>query len=282
MVGSDVNIAELKRTAARLRANIVRMIAVAGSGHNGGSLSAIDVITYLYFRELRIDPARPRWPDRDRFVLSKGHCCPALYAALSARGFFAEEVLWTLRDIGSVLQGHPDMSKTPGLDMSTGSLGQGISAAVGMALAGKLDGRDYRVYCMVGDGELQEGQVWEAAMAAAHHGLDNLLVVVDNNQMETDGPTRSIINVEPIAQRWEGFGWHSADVDGHDFADIHQAVQMCRAVRGRPSVIVARTVKGKGVSFMEGNNDWHAGPTNPEQTRQALEELDAALAAVRV
>ena len=222
MVANDLDIAELKRTAARLRANIVRMIALAGSGHNGGSLSAIDVITYLYFHELRIDPARPRWPDRDRFVLSKGHCCPALYAALSARGFFAEELLWTLRDIGSVLQGHPDMTKTPGLDMTTGSLGQGISAAVGMALAGKLDGRDYRVYCMVGDGELQEGQVWEAAMAAAHHGLDNLLVVVDNNQMETDGPTRSIINVEPIARRWQGFGWHTVDIDGHDFRQIHE------------------------------------------------------------
>jgi transketolase len=279
-VTCDPHLADLKRTALRLRANIVRMIALAGSGHNGGSLSAIDVITYLYFHELRIDPAQPRWPDRDRFVLSKGHCCPALYAALSARGFFPEELLWTLRDIGSVLQGHPDMTKTPGLDMTTGSLGQGVSASVGMALAGKLDGRDYRVYCMVGDGELQEGQVWEAAMAAAHHGLDNLLVIVDNNHMETDGLTRSIINVEPIARRWEAFGWHTVDIDGHDFLQIHHAFQACRTAHGRPSVIVAQTVKGKGVSFMEGNNDWHAGPTNPEQTRQALEELNTALAAV--
>jgi len=280
MVANDLNVAELKRTAMRLRANIVKMIATAGSGHNGGSLSAIDLITYLYFHGLRIDPARPCWPDRDRFVLSKGHCCPALYAALSARGFFAEELLWTLRDIGSVLQGHPDMTKTPGLDMTTGSLGQGISASVGMALAGKLDGRDYRVYCMVGDGELQEGQVWEAAMAAAHHGLDNLLVIVDNNQMETDGPTRSINNVEPIAPRWDAFGWHTAEIDGHDFAQIHDAFQACRTESGRPSVIVAQTVKGKGVSFMEGKNEWHSGPTNPQQTAQALEELAAASAAV--
>lgn len=264
----------------RLRANIVRMIALAGSGHNGGSLSAVDVITYLYFHELRIDPARPRWPDRDRFVLSKGHCCPALYAALSARGFFPEELLWTLRDIGSVLQGHPDMTKTPGLDMTTGSLGQGISASVGMALAGKLDGRDYRVYCMVGDGELQEGQVWEAAMAAAHHGLDNLLVIVDNNRLETDGPTRSIINVEPISRRWEAFGWQSVEIDGHDFGQIDKGFQACLAVRGRPSVIVAQTVKGKGISFMEGDNEWHSGPTNPQQTAQALQELAAASAAV--
>ena len=182
-----LDVQRLRATAARLRTNIVKMIAVAGSGHNGGALSAADVITYLYFHQMRIDPADPRWPDRDRFVMSKGHCCPALYAALAERGYFSEDVLWTLRDIGSPLQGHPDMTKTPGIDMTTGSLGQGISSAVGIALGGKLDRKDYRVYCMIGDGELQEGQVWEAAMAAAHYRLDNLTVIVDNNKLETDG-----------------------------------------------------------------------------------------------
>jgi transketolase len=267
------NFAKLRATAARLRADIIRMIARAGSGHNGGSLSAIDPITYLYFHQMRIDPAEPRWPERDRFVLSKGHCCPALYAALAERGYFAKEVLWTLRDIGSRLQGHPDMTKTPGVDMTTGSLGQGISAAVGIALGGKLDRKDYRVYCMIGDGELQEGQVWEAAMAAAHHKLDNLTLIIDNNRLETDGPTKGIMNVEPIAPRWQAFGWDACEVDGHDFRQIHEAMQNCLLAQGRPSVIVANTIKGKGVSFMENNPDWHAGPTNAEQTAQALREI---------
>jgi transketolase len=268
---------KLQIIARKLRANVVRMIALAGSGHNGGSLSAIDMITYLYFYQMRVDPSNPRWPDRDRFVLSKGHCCPALYAALAERGYFPEETLWTLRDVESKLQGHPDMNKTPGVDMTTGSLGQGISSAVGIALGGKLDGKSYKVYCMVGDGELQEGLVWEAAMAAAHHRLDNLMVIVDNNKLETDGPTKSIVNVEPIAPRFEAFGFQSWEIDGHDFRQIHQAVQAAANCRGKPSVIVAETVKGKGVSFMEGNPQWHAGATSPEETERALRELQHEL-----
>jgi transketolase len=273
-----LDIARLEGIARKLRANIVRMIAAAGSGHAGGSLSATDVITYLYFCRMRIDPGNPRWPDRDRFILSKGHCCPALYAALAERGFFAEDILWTLREVGSTLQGHPDMNKTPGVDMTTGSLGQGISSAVGIALGGKLDGRSYRVYCMIGDGELQEGQVWEAAMAAAHHKLDNLVLFVDNNKLETDGPTKSIISVEPVAPRFQAFGWNAWDIDGHDFRQIHEAVERAADSRDRPSVIVADTVKGKGVSFMEGNHKWHSGPTSPGQTEQALRELEGDLA----
>lgn len=264
----------LTRFAGKLRGNIVKMVAAAGSGHNGGALSAIDIIVYLYFHQMRIDPARPDWPDRDRFVMSKGHCCPALYAALAERGYFSEDVLWTLRDVGSALQGHPDMRKTPGVDMTTGSLGQGFSSAVGIALGGKLDGRDYRVYAMIGDGELQEGQVWEAAMAAAHHRLERLVVIVDNNKLETDGPTASIVNVEPIAPRWEAFGWNAYDIDGHDFTQIHEAFGRCATPNGKPSVIVADTIKGKGVSFMEGRHEWHSGPTNAEQTQQALEEIE--------
>jgi transketolase len=263
----------LQKKAQAARANIVRMIARAGSGHNGGSMSAIDIITYLYFHRMRIDPADPLWVDRDRFVLSKGHCCPALYATLSARGFFPEQTLWTLRDIDSPLQGHPDMNKTPGVDMSTGSLGQGISAAAGIAAGGKLDSKDYTVYCMVGDGELQEGQVWEAAMAAAHYRLDNLVVFVDNNGLETDGRTRDIMNVQPIAAKFSAFGWNVHEIDGHCFVAIDSAVEKCLDRNGRPSVIVAETIKGKGVSFMEGNPDWHAGPTSPEQTESALREI---------
>ena len=271
----NLDVQQLETIAAKLRRNIVRMVAIAGSGHNGGSLSAIDLITYLYFHEMRVDPANPRWPDRDRFVLSKGHCAPSLYVALAERGYFREEVLWTLRDIESKLQGHPDMTKTPGVDMTTGSLGQGISSAVGIALAGKLDRRDYRVFVMVGDGELQEGQLWEAAMSAAHYRLDNLVVLVDDNKLETDGPTASIVGVHPIAEKWAAFGWKVHAVDGHDFTQIHRAVQQAAPGDGRPTVIVADTVKGKGVSFMEDVADWHSGPTTPEQTEQALRELGA-------
>ena len=263
----------LEEKARAARANIVRMIARAGSGHNGGSLSAIDILTYLYFYRMRIDPAHPQWEDRDRFVLSKGHCCPALYATLAARGYYPEEKLWTLRDIESSLQGHPDMKKTPGVDMSTGSLGQGISAAAGIAAGGKLDGKEYAVYCMVGDGELQEGQVWEAAMSAAHYRLDNLIVFVDNNKLETDGPTSKIMNVLPIAAKFQAFGWNTHEIDGHRFEQIDTAVIKCLARNGRPSAIVANTIKGKGVSFMEGNAEWHAGPTSPLQTETALHEI---------
>lgn len=263
----------LEKIARKLRSYIIQMVALAGSGHNGGSLSAIDIITYLYFHRMKVDPANPAWPDRDRFVLSKGHCCPALYAALAERGFFPVDVLWTLRDIGSVLQGHPDMRKTPGVDMTSGSLGQGFSSSVGMALAGKLDRRDYVTYCMLGDGELQEGQVWEAAMTAAQQKLDNLIAFVDDNGLQTDGPTSEIVNVEPVVPRFQSFGWEATEINGHDFGAIHRAVEANVGRRGKPHVIVAHTVKGKGVSFMEGNYEWHSGPTSAEQTAAALSEL---------
>ncbi len=275
MAGPPPDYTALSSRANRLRCDVVEMIARAGSGHNGGSLSAADMIAYLYFHQMRIDPTRPDWPDRDRFVLSKGHCCPILYAALAERGFFPRETLWTLREIGSPLQGHPDMTKTVGVDMTTGSLGQGLSAAVGMAIGGRLDRRDFQVYCMVGDGEIQEGQVWEAAMAAAHHDLANLTVMVDNNKMETDGETRSIINVEPIEDRWRGFGWAVRRLDGHDMRQIHEGIQQLLGVDDRPGVLVADTIKGKGVSFMEGQAKWHSGPTDEKETRQALRELRA-------
>lgn len=267
----------LRKQANLLRHDVVKMIAQAGSGHNGGSLSAADMIAYLYFYQMRVDPKRPDWPERDRFVLSKGHCSPILYAALAGRGFFPRETLWTLREIGGALQGHPDMTKTVGVDMTTGSLGQGISAAVGMAIGGRLDRLDYLVYCMVGDGEIQEGQVWEAAMAAAHHRLANLIVLVDNNKMETDGETRSIINVEPIEDRWRAFGWVTERVDGHDIEQIHEGIQRLLGVNDRPGVLVADTIKGKNVSFMEGQAEWHSGPTNQEQTELALRELEGLI-----
>jgi transketolase len=270
----DLDIESPKATARQVRTLVVKMVANAGSGHIGGSLSAADIIAYLYFHRMRIDPEKPDWPDRDRFVLSKGHCCPALYAALALRGYFPEDVLWTLRDVESKLQGHPDMTKTPGVDMTTGSLGHGIAAAVGMALAGKLDTKDYRVYVMVGDGELQEGMVWEAAQAAAHYRLDNLIVFVDNNGFCTDGATGDIMNVEPVEAKWKAFGWNACRIDGHDFAQIDGAVERwVTAPGGRPSAIVADTVKGKGVSFMEHNCDWHSGAPTPKQTEEALREL---------
>ncbi len=269
-----VDLREMQRISTKLRVNIVKMIANAGSGHNGGSLSAIDMITYLYFHQMRVRPEDPQWADRDRFVLSKGHCCPALYAALAERGFFAEEVLWTLRDIESKLQGHPDMRKTPGVDMTTGSLGQGISSSVGIALGGKLDGKEYNTFTMVSDGELQEGQVWEAAMAAGYHKLERLIVLVDNNKLQTDGFTANIMKVEPIEPKFEAFGWSAQSIDGHDYQQIHEAVLEAVIPNGKPRVIVADTIKGKGVSFMENQIDSHSGATQPEKTEQALNELE--------
>jgi transketolase len=264
---------ELRSTARRLRVQILRMIANAGSGHPGGSLSAIDIITYLYFHRLNVRPAEPDWPERDRFVLSKGHCSPALYAALAARGYFPEEVLWTLRDIGSPLQGHPDMRKTPGVDITTGSLGQGFSCAAGMALGGKLAGRDFQVFAMLGDGEVQEGVVWEAAMAAAHYRLDNLIAIIDNNGCQTDGFTRDILNVEPLEDKWSGFGWHVSRIDGHEFSQIHSAVEEALHRGGKPHVIVADTVKGKGVRDMENNPAWHGTPPTQQQAEAYAAEI---------
>jgi transketolase len=271
---ADLNIEALRVTASRLRRNIIRMITVAGSGHPGGSLSAIDVITYLYFHRMRLDPQDPRWEERDRFILSKGHCAPALYVALAGRGYFPESELWTLRDIGSILQGHPDMRKTPGVDMTTGSLGQGLSCALGMALAGKLDRKDYRVYVMLGDGEVQSGQVWEAAMAAAHYHLDNLVTIVDDNRLQCDGMTEAVMNIRPLAEKWRAFGWRVQSIDGHDFREIHGAFEQCLPLTGKPMVILSNTVKGKGVSFMEGVVGWHAGAPSTEMAEAALAQLE--------
>ncbi|OPZ73166.1 MAG: Transketolase 1 [Firmicutes bacterium ADurb.Bin456] len=266
-------IKELENKARVLRRHIIQMISRAGSGHPGGSLSAADIIAALYFHELRLDPAWPEWPDRDRFVLSKGHAAPVLYAALAERGFFPVEELKELRRLGSRLQGHPDMSKVPGVEMSTGSLGQGLSAANGMALAARLDGRGYRVYVLLGDGEIQEGQVWEAAMAAAHYKLDNVTAFLDHNGYQIDGPVREIMSPEPVADKWRAFGWHVIEIDGHRMDQILGALTEARATRGCPTMIVAETVKGRGVSFMEGQVDWHGVAPKPAERDRALAEL---------
>lgn len=264
---------KLEEKAKLIREDIVRMIGAAGSGHPGGSLSGADIVTALYFHVMRLDPARPHWPDRDRFVLSKGHAAPLLYAALAERGFFPKEELWTLRKLGSRLQGHPDCRKVPGVEMSTGSLGQGLAVANGMALAGKLDGRDYRVYVLLGDGEIQEGMVWEAAMAAAHYKLDNLIAFIDYNGFQIDGAITEVMNPEPIADKWKAFGWHVLSIDGHDMGQILEAVAEGQKVAGKPVMIVAKTVKGKGVSFMENQVGWHGVAPKPEEVERALAEL---------
>ncbi len=264
---------ELRRTSRDLRCKIIQMIIEAGSGHPGGSLSAADIVTYLYFRAMRIDPSRPLWEDRDRFVLSKGHCAPAVYAALAARGYFPEETLWTLRDIGSKLQGHPDMRKTPGIDMTTGSLGQGFAAAAGIALGGKHQKKSFRVFAMLGDGELQEGVVWETAMAAAHYRLDNLVAIIDNNKLQTDGFTAEIMNVEPVEEKFRAFGWSVQRIDGHDFDQIHAAFQHTQTLEGRPHVIIADTVKGKGVASMEGSLSAHSLPATRKEAQHYIDEL---------
>jgi transketolase len=264
---------ELENKARILRKHIIKMTCAAGSGHPGGSLSAADIVAALYFHELRLDPSRPDWPDRDRFVLSKGHAAPVLYAALAERGFFPVEELLNLRKLGSRLQGHPDMRKVPGVEMSTGSLGQGLSAANGMALAARLDRRDYRVYVLLGDGEIQEGQIWEASMAAAHYKLDNVTAFLDHNGYQIDGPVREVMSPEPVAAKWRAFGWHVIEIDGHNLSEILSALAEAKTVRGRPTMIVAETVKGRGVSFMEGQVDWHGVAPKPAERDRALVEL---------
>jgi len=253
------------------------MIHAARSGHPGGSLSAADVVTALYFHFMRVDPDRPRWEDRDRFVLSKGHACPVWYACLARRGFFPVERLLTLRQIDSLLQGHPDMLKTPGVDMTTGSLGQGLSAALGMALGLRLDRKTARVYAVLGDGELDEGQVWEAALSAAKYRLDNLLAIIDYNNLQLDGPCDQIMPVEPLAAKWDAFNWQVFEMDGHDMAQIVTTIETALEGRGRPTVIIAHTIKGKGVSFMENDCDWHGRAPDDEQYAQAIRELETAL-----
>ncbi|WP_103895599.1 transketolase [Caloramator fervidus] len=267
------DIQKLKEIALTLRKDIIKMLTESGSGHPGGSLSAVEILTALYFSEMRIDPNNPRWEDRDRFVLCKGHAAPVLYAALAERGFFDKKHLSTLRKLGSILQGHPNMNDTPGVDMSTGSLGQGLSVANGMALAGKLDNKDYRVYALLGDGEIEEGQVWEAAMTAAHYKLDNLTAFLDHNGLQIDGPVSEVMNVEPVDEKFKAFGWHVIVIDGHDFEQIFKAIDEAKATKGKPTIIIANTIKGKGVSFMENVVGWHGTAPNKEQCEKALAEL---------
>ena len=265
----------LRNAAKNIRVGIIEGTHAAKSGHPGGSLSIADIMAYLYFEEMNIDPKNPQNPDRDRFVMSKGHCAPALYAALANRGFFPVEELTTLRKIGSRLQGHPDMTLTPGVDMSAGSLGLGISSAAGMALAAKIDGKDYRVYTAVGDGESEEGQVWEACMFAAHYKLDNLCVIIDWNGLQIDGAVTEVMNPTPHDKKLEAFGFHVISIDGHDFDAIEKAFAEAKTVKGKPTAIIAKTVKGKGVSFMENNVSWHGSAPNDEQYEAALAELKA-------
>jgi len=271
-----MNKQELQLKANEVRKGIVTAVHAAKAGHPGGSLSAADIFTYLYFEELRIDPKEPKKADRDRFVLSKGHTAPGLYSALAERGYFPKEDLLTLRHVGSYLQGHPDMKHIPGVDMSSGSLGQGISAAVGMAIAGKMDDADYRVYTLLGDGEIQEGQVWEASMLAASHKLDNLVVIVDNNNLQIDGTIEEVNSPYPIDKKFEAFNFHVIKIDGNDFDQIDAAFKEAKTVKGQPTAIIAKTVKGKGVSFMENQVGWHGKAPNDEEYKVAMEELEKA------
>ena len=277
-----MNVRELELSAARGRLLALEMVYRAASGHIGGSLSAMDALTELYFEELRVDTANPHDPDRDRFVMSKGHCTPALYAVLALRGFFPVEELELFRSIKGHMSGHPDMVHVPGVDMSTGSLGQGLACAGGMALAGKLDDRDYRVYALMGDGEIEEGEIWEAAMAIHKYKLDNLCGIVDVNGLQIDGATADVMPSEPLDAKFAAFGWHVIKADGHDFDSLRAALAEARETKGKPSVILMRTVKGRGVSFMENNAGWHGKAPNDEQYEQAHAELSAAIEKLEV
>lgn len=271
-----MNNEELKKIANEVRKSIVTAVYSAKSGHPGGSLSAADIFTYLYFEEMNINPKQPKDENRDRFVLSKGHTAPGLYAVLAERGFFPKEDLVTLRHTGSYLQGHPDMKGIPGVDMSSGSLGQGLSAAVGMAAAGKLDKKQYRVYSLLGDGEIQEGQIWEAAMWAGHRKLDNLVVIVDNNNLQIDGCVDEVCSPYPIDQKFEAFNFHTIVIDGNNFDEIRAAFDEAKNTKGKPTAIIARTVKGKGVSFMENQAGWHGKAPGEEEYRTAIADLEKA------
>ena len=271
-------IKQLSILACKVRMGIIESTHAAKCGHPGGSMSATELFTYLYNKELNVDPANPKWEDRDRFVLSKGHCAPGLYAALAHRGFFPVEDLLKLRKAGSYLQGHPNMNTVPGVDMSTGSLGQGISTACGMALAAKVQGKSYRVYALLGDGETQEGQVWEACMFASHYKLDNLVVIIDNNGLQIDGDVTKVMNPYPYKEKLEGFGFHVEAINGHDFQQIESALNTARTVKGQPTAIIMSTVKGKDVSFMENQAGWHGVAPNDVQYEQAMSELNAKMA----
>jgi len=267
-----LTIEELETRARQVRRLVIQMLAKAGSGHPGGSLSAADLVTALYANVLRFDPANPRWPQRDRFHMSKGHCCPVWYAVLAMHGFFPQEELFTLRQRGSILQGHPDR-KTPGVESASGSLGQGLAIALGMSLAARIDKLDYRVYCLLGDGELQEGSVWEAAMACAHFSCDNLCAIVDANGCQIDGRCEDVMGLEPLAAKWQAFGWQVIEINGHDFKQILAAYAQAQTIKNKPTVIIARTVKGKGVSFMEGVVGFHGRAPTADEAERALKEL---------
>lgn len=274
----NTNKKQLEILAAKARIGIIKGVYSAKSGHPGGSLSSVDVITYIYFNEMKVDVNNPKWEERDRFVLSKGHCAPALYAVLSLKGFFPWEEIESLRKVGAMLQGHPDMKGTPGVDMSTGSLGQGISAACGIALSAKLSNKDYRTYSVLGDGELQEGMVWGAAMFAAHNKLDNLVAIVDNNGLQIDGRIDDVCSPYPITDKFAAFGWNVITIDGHNFDQMQQAFEAAKAFKGKPTVIVQKSIKGKGVSFMQDNVAWHGNAPNKEQYEMAMGELNENLA----
>ncbi len=272
--GPSLSLKDMAAMAKKLRRHIITMTGKSGSGHPGGSLSATEIVTALYFHVLRHDPSNPRWECRDRFILSKGHAAPVLYAALAECGYFPTEELQTLRTLGSCLQGHCDVTTTTGVEASAGSLGQGLSIGVGMALAGRLDRRDYRVYVLLGDGECDEGQVWEAAMACAHFKLDNLVAIVDHNKQQIDGWTKDVMGLDPLDETWRAFGWHTVDVDGHDLSALLAGLEAAKRVKGGPSVIIAHTVKGKGVSFMENNPGFHGKAPSAEEVDRALRELE--------
>ncbi len=270
---TDAQIKELEAKAKQIRRLIIQMLAKAGSGHPGGSLSSADLIAALYFKVLRHDPKNPNWPQRDRFQMSKGHCCPLWYAVLAESGYFPMNNLWTLRQMGSILQGHPDR-RTPGVEVASGSLGQGLSVALGMSLAAKMDKKDYRVYVLLGDGEIQEGNIWEAAMACAHYKCGNLCAILDYNGFQIDGKTKDIMNLEPMVAKWQAFGWHAIEIDGHNMPQILSAYDEAKAIEAKPSIIIAHTIKGKGVSFMENVVDFHGRSPTKEEAEKALKELE--------
>lgn len=270
----DIIVAELRLTANKVRKDIVKMVTEAKSGHPGGSLSAVDVVTALYFNVMRHNPENPKWEDRDRFILSKGHAAPLLYSVLAESGYFEVKELLTLRKLGSRLQGHPDMKRLPGIEISTGSLGNGLSVGNGIAMAGRLNGKNFRIYILLGDGECQEGQVWEAAMTASHYKLDNVTAILDYNGLQIDGPVKDVMNINPISNKWRAFGWYVIEINGHDFKEIFDSFERVKKLKGKPGIIIAHTTKGKGVSFMENVVDFHGKAPTKEQTVQALKELE--------
>ncbi len=269
----DIDEATLRAIAREVRKDILKMTTNVNSGHPGGAMSATDVIVTLYYYKMRHDPLNPNWEERDKFVLSKGHVCPALYSVLARCGYFPMEELMKFRKLEGKLQGHPDMRKTPGIEISTGSLGHGIGAAIGMAMMAKLDKKDTRIYCMIGDGEAQEGSIWEASMAASHYNLDNLCVILDNNNLQIDGPVDEVMSIYPVLEKWQAFGWHVIEIDGHNYSEIIQALSEAENVKFKPTMVVSKTVKGKGVSFMENRAEWHGKALPPDLLEEALKEL---------